>query len=368
MSSQIPIQNLYYLLLYAWDVPEQYEKVRVNAEQCHSLPNLFVQLLIGATERLLRQGLTQEYRYKQETVEGLRGKLCIGETLKYGKIPQGKTICEIDELTHDVLLNQIVFTTLEKTAHMAGVEVNNKERVQKLLRRFPTTSRISLTKEVFGRVRIHRNNRFYRFVLHLCQLLHQSLLPKEGTKGVYEFIDITHDERKMNLLFERFLMNFCKQHCRTEFPEIGRSNIEFQLSPYGMVFSQDVGQSTRLLPIMQTDVTLYNPTTGRKTILDAKYYQQTLVSRFGQQGKIRREHLSQILSYVLNQEKPDDPQSLQTEGILIYPTITEDYDIAYRYRHTDHIIRISTINLNQDWQKIEERLKDIVVRKIEFVE
>lgn len=367
MTPVIPIQNLYYLLLYVWDVPDQRNKVRVDAEKCHSLPNLFVQLLIGATERLLKYGLVQEYRNRQEEIEGLRGKLCIGETLKYGRLRQGKTICEVDELTHDVLLNQIVYSTLVNICHLDGVDNANRERVVKLIRRFPATKRIRLSSELFDKVHIHRNNRFYRLVLHLCAMLHKSLLPKESTMGDYEFIDFTRDEENMNRLFERFLMNFCKQHCREEFPEVKRTNIEFQLSPYGMVFSQDSNEAARLLPTMQTDVTLYNPTTGRRTILDAKYYQQTLTSRFGQQGKIRREHLSQILSYVVSQEKVEEPHTLGTDGILVYPTVTEDYDVAYRYRSTDHTIRISTINLNQEWRLIEARLKDIVERKIEIL-
>lgn len=366
MTSAVPIQNLYYMLLYVWDVPDQRNRVRVDAEKCHSLPNLFVQLLIGATEHLLKHGLVQEYRNRQEEIEGLRGKLCIGETLKHGRLRQGKTICEVAELTHDVLLNQIVYTTLVNVYHMDDVESANRKRVAKLIRRFPTTKRIQLSKEIFGNVHIHRNNRFYHLILHLCAMLQQSLLPKEGTKGDYEFLDFSRDEKKMNRLFERFLMNFCKYHCREEFPEVKRTNIEFQLSPYGMVFSQDNNEAARLLPTMQTDVTLYNPQTGRKTILDAKYYQQTLTSRFDTQGKIRREHLSQILSYVVSQEQTEEPHTLSTDGILVYPTVTEDYDVAYRYRNTDHTIRVSTINLNQDWQLIEARLKDIVERKIEF--
>lgn len=366
MTPTIPIQNLYYLLLYVWDVPDQRNKVKVDVEKCHILPNLFVQLLIEATERLLKHGLVQEYRNRQEEIEGLRGKLCIGSTLKYGRLRHGKTICEVDELTYDVLLNQIVYTTLSNVIHMEDVEREKKERVAKLIRRFPATKKIRLSSEVFADVHIHRNNRFCRLVLHLCAMIYQSMLPKEGSQGIYEFFDFTRDEGKMNLLFERFLMNFCKQHCRKEFPEIGRTNIEFQLSPYGMVFSQDNDEAARLLPVMQTDVTLYNKLTGRKTILDAKYYGQMLVSRFGNHSKIRREHLSQILSYVVSQENVDEPHTMHTDGILVYPTVTEDYDIVYRYRNTNHIIRVSTINLNQDWQLIEARLKDIVERKIEF--
>lgn len=356
MISIIPIQNLYYLLLYAWDVPEQKSKVRVDTERCHSLPNLFVHILIGATERLLKQGLTQEYQNKYEEIEGLRGKLCIGETLKNVLLSHGKTICEVDELTHDVLLNQIVYTTLCRVARMENVDASNKDRVQRLLRRFPATKRIRLSEKVFEMVLIHRNNRFYRFVLHLCQLLHQSLLPKEGREGAYEFLDFTQDEFKMNVLFERFLMNFCKQHCRKEYPDIHREYIDFQLTPFGMMFKQ----ASNALPTMETDVTLYNPSTGRKKIIDAKYYRETLVSKYGGQEKVRREHLSQIISYVMNQEDHNKPHTFNTSGTLVYPTINEDFDFSYRYKNTGHTIHVQTVNFNQDWRKIEERIKEII--------
>jgi hypothetical protein len=35
-------------------------------------------------------------------------------------------------------------------------------------------------------------------------------------------------------------------------------------------------------------------------------------------------------------------------------------DVSYVYKNTNHVIRISTVNLNQDWQMIEQRLKDII--------
>ena len=30
------------------------------------------------------------------------------------------------------------------------------------------------------------------------------------------------------------------------------------------------------------------------------------------------------------------------------------------YKNTNHVIHISTVNLNQDWQMIEHRLKEII--------
>ena len=54
--------------------------------------------------------------------------------------------------------------------------------------------------------------------------------------------------------------------------------------------------------MMETDVTLFNPNRQEKLILDAKFYREALVSKFGGREKVRRDHLSQILSYVMNQD------------------------------------------------------------------
>ena len=111
-----------------------------------------------------------------------------------------------------------------------------------------------------------------------------------------------------------------------------------------MTFSKSTDESYRLLPFMETDVTLFNPRSKKKIIIDAKYYKETLVSRFGESGKIRREHLSQILTYVMNQENDAAPYTKETKGVLVYPTIDTELDVSYVYKNTNHVIRVSTVN------------------------
>ena len=82
MLPKIPIENLYYLLCYAWDVNDQLNKVKVDGRNYHSLENLLATVLVMACERLLRRGLVQEYLFKELEVNGIRGKLNLEETLK----------------------------------------------------------------------------------------------------------------------------------------------------------------------------------------------------------------------------------------------------------------------------------------------
>lgn len=359
MTPKIPIQNLYYLLCYVWDVPDQRNKVKVNGEKCHSLENLLATILLNICGRLLKRGLAQSYRYELQEVESVKGKLEMSSTLKSARMRLGYTICQLDELSQDILVNQIVYNSLKRLGTMSGIDKNIRENINKTLRKFPRFSDIRLSNKIFYQVKLVRNDRTYLLALHICKLVFQSTLPKKGTSGQYEFIDFTEDEFKMNYLFERFLMNFCRRHCKEQFPQIHREYIHFQLTPFGMMFKR----ASEALPVMETDVSLYNPQTGEKKILDAKYYKETLVSKYGAKEKVRREHLSQIISYVMNQEDRDNPHSFGTSGTLVYPTIVEDFDFSYCYKDTNHMIYVATINLNQDWDKIEARIKKIVGAK-----
>ena len=356
----IPIQNIFYLLCYAWGMADMRSKVKIGISDCKTMGNLLAHILASATEELLRRGLTQEYHETEQIIEGIKGKLNVSSTLKQGRNRQGKTICHCDELSVDALINQIIYSTFSNVMRMNDIDRRNKERISKLMRRFPQTKSICITNQDFHKIRLHRNNRYYNFILKVCEMLHDSVLPDESRKGKLEFMNFVDDERQMNILFERFLLNFCKQECNETYPIVGRSHIHFQLTPTAMTFVSGTDEAIDFLPIMETDVTLYNPKTGRKTILDAKYYHETLASKFGSKGKFRREHLSQIITYVMNQEDDNDPHTKETDGILIYPTIDKDIDVSYTYKNTNHNIRVCTVNLNKDWQLIEARIKGII--------
>ena len=372
MQQKIPIENLYYLLCYAWGVSDQLDKVKVNGEKCHSLENLLSMVLLNVCDRLLRQGLVREYRYEEQEVEGIRGKLNLAETLKSGKYLYGQTICQVDELTQDVVINRVIFSTLKRLMRIEGIDENIRVRLRKTLARFPHIAEIRVTEGLLGRLlrhlpgrflrhlpgrfQGHRQNGVYSLALNVCKLIWESTLPIKGKDGRLEFVDFREDEFRMNCIFERFVMNFCKLNCREEFPEVHREYIDFQLSPFGMMF-KEAGEA---LPMMETDVTLFNPATQEKLILDAKFYREALVSKYGGKEKLRREHLSQILSYVMNQEDRSKPHTLNACGALVYPTVDEDFDFSYRYKETGHRIYVRTVNLGQPWRKIEERVKEIV--------
>jgi 5-methylcytosine-specific restriction enzyme subunit McrC len=64
-----------------------------------------------------------------------------------------------------------------------------------------------LSRALFQRVQLGRNNRHYDLLLRICSLILDSLLPGEGA-GRTRFADILADEVRMSTVFEAFVRNF----------------------------------------------------------------------------------------------------------------------------------------------------------------
>ena len=145
---RIPIQNIYYILCYAWGIGGMRGRVNVGIEKCPSLSDLLVHVLLNATDDVLKRGMAQGYFVFGDEIDGIKGKVNIGETLKQGRHLQGRMFCQYDELTSDILINQIIYSTLLNSAKIAGLSDENRDRIAKTLRRMPQTKRIRITEHM----------------------------------------------------------------------------------------------------------------------------------------------------------------------------------------------------------------------------
>lgn len=340
----IPIENIYYLLCYAWDKPEQKDNVLLSTESGLGLLDLFTKLLINSTKKLLKKGLEYNYIDTKNEVSGLKGKLEIAETLKSNILSKQKTICTFDEFSPDIINNRILFTTLKKLLKVKNLNYDLKQKIMKVLIMFPPVKIIKITDSLFKNIKFHRNNRTYEFILNICKLLNENLLPTQSD-GDLKFVDFSLDERKMNKIYENFLFNFYKTEQKIY--KVSRDIIKWKLE------AKNENIKT-YIPLMKTDITLLS--SNKKIIIDAKFYKETLSDNYGSK-KILSGNLYQIFSYLINQES-EDIRTKEAKGILLYPTTSESYELSYNYQN--HEILIKTINLNQHWTKIHTSLLQII--------
>ena len=276
MATTIPIANLYYLLAYAWDHKlSEAELVAIDADSCPDLNNLFAKILANATHHLVRRGLDRSYVPFEEETPRIRGRIDFSASEKIQTRTRGKLVCIYDELSPDVLHNQIVKATLRVLRNDPRVHADSRKRLAQSLEAFHEVGDLRVTPRDFHRVQLHRNNRAYRFILHLCELIHASLLPDKSQDGTRRFRDFTRDEKIMAKVFEDFVRNFAGRHC----PEANVSAMHI-----GWCASDLAEGTSAMLPRMITDVTVAWP--DRKLILDCKYYQEALVSAMTPCGSV----------------------------------------------------------------------------------
>lgn len=339
----IPIQNIYYLLSYAWNKLEEREIISVRSIKGNSFADLFAKVLSNGMTYVMRRGLDRGYISHQEQTSRLRGRIDFNSTLNAISLRHPTLVCQYDELSYDVLHNQIVRTTIHRLLQV-DVDKSIRKDLLYLDRRLKQISLIPLAKKHFSLVQLHSNNYFYDFLLKICELIHDNLIISEDD-GSAKFKDFLRDPKAMGRLFEEFVRNFFKKE-QSEYHVCGEI-IKWQARPLGET-------PLDMLPVMKTDVSLTSP--HRKIIIDTKYYTQALQIHYDKES-IHSGALYQLFAYLKNIDQKNGTGP-KCEGILLYPTVEKE--INFLYEIEGHKVSIKTINLKQDWKEIHDSLLSMV--------
>lgn len=334
---KIPIQNIYYLLCYAWDRLEQGQIAAVSARECTDLVDLFAVVLIHGVQHLARRGLNKGYLSCEEEIRGVRGRLDPYTTERRFLSKHGRASCTFDELSADTLPNQIIKSTLMELTRVPELNAGCRSEILRCLRELKVISEIKLRSQIFRRVQLNGNSAFYRFLLNVCEMIHDCTLPDEDS-GALLFRDFIRDERRMAYLFQYFVFNFLRIECPNV--SVFRENLQWAAeSPSALAIA--------LLPQMQTDISLI--VGSRKIIIDTKYYTETLSQFYGAQS-FHSDNLYQLVSYMKNAAYHWE----KVEGILLYPRVNQDLDEKLKILGMP--LRIKTLDLTSPWQQIHAEL------------
>ncbi len=112
--------------------------------------------------------------------------------------------------------------------------------------------------------------------------------------------------------------------------------------------------------MMITDIILENEHEDRRIIIDTKFTNILTVAQYGDGQRFKTGHIYQLYSYLRSQEFEDDPHSLSSEGMLLYPAIGVDVDEAAALQ--GHKLRFATIDLAEPTASVLEKLRQLPLR------
>ena len=336
----IPIQNIYYMLSYAFQTLQAENYKDLATENFHNTAELCAAILDKGIGIQLKHGLRRDYVSKSESLSTLQGKLNISESIKTQTMLKKQMICTYDEFSTNIQFNQIIKSTVLLLLK-ANITNSRKKSLRKLLLFFSDVNEIDL-HFVNCNQRYNRSNQNYQMLIGMCYLVYKGLLTTQnnGTTKLMDFFD----GQRMCRLYEKFLL----EYYRKEHPELtaNASQIAWQLDD----------TENQMLPRMQTDIMLSK--NNNILIIDAKYYSHMTQQQYGIHT-LHSNNLYQIFTYVKNKEFELRNYEHTVSGMLLYAQTDEDIIPNNTYHMSGNQISVLALDLNQDFSKISRTLDDI---------
>lgn len=336
----IPIQNIYYMLSYAFQTLQAENYKDLATENFHNTAELCAAILDKGIGIQLKHGLRRDYVSKSESLSTLQGKLNISESIKTQTMLKKQMICTYDEFSTNIQFNQIIKSTVLLLLK-ANITNSRKKSLRKLLLFFSDVNEIDL-HFVNWNQQYNRSNQSYQMLIGMCYLVYKGLLTTQnnGTTKLMDFFD----GQRMCRLYEKFLL----EYYRKEHPELtaNASQIAWQLDD----------TENQMLPRMQTDIMLSK--NNNILIIDAKYYSHMTQQQYGIHT-LHSNNLYQIFTYVKNKEFELRNYEHTISGMLLYAQTDEDIIPNNTYHMSGNQISVLALDLNQDFSKISRTLDDI---------
>lgn len=330
----IPIQNVYYMLAYAFQILNEDGYKSVATEQFDNVAELCAAILIKGFSLQVKRGLVREYVAEKEQLSSLRGKIEITDSIKNQTLLRQQLVCTYDEFSVNSYTNRIIKTTMSVLMH-SEIDKAYKKRIKQLMLYLNDVQKLDVHSINWAQ-NYNRNNQSYKMMISICYLVIKGLLQTttDGKTKLMQFID----EQRMCRLYEKFILEFY----RKEMPNIkaNASKIEWQID----------GTTSIMLPSLQSDIMLnYKEKT---LIIDAKYYSRTTQVQFGKHS-LHSANVFQIFTYVKNE---DVGNTGNVAGMLLYAKTDEeivpDEDVVI----SGNKISAKTLDLNCDFETIKSQL------------
>ena len=335
---KIPIKNLFYLLCYAWDVLDEADEVEVGTVEAPDLENLISSVLATHLHRLLRRGLERDYQERREDSKYLRGRIDFQETVKRMLSRRGEAHTISDDLSPDTLANRLIKASIASLLSFETLANNNREELAAMHHGLRDISPMRISPADFYRVRLHRNNREYRLLLSLCEMVHRYALPTEAGRGM-RFVDFAR--AGMWKVFQQFVTNFYRRR---------QSIYTVNAHQFSWHDSFPMHSEKVALPWLATDIVLSN--SEQRLVIDTKYVGEPF-QQWHAKSILKPTHVNQVFAYMQN-IAAKDKLNRPVDGMLLYAAVSGAFSLEWHFFGRG--LKAVSLDLSKDWRDIESQL------------
>jgi len=379
MPVKISPQTILFIIAYSFDLDWNYLEKNVERENISdfSFFELLTFVLTRWTERLIKRVLYKSFIDKTEQIKKVQGRILFHNYIKSGGVPSDKLSCKFDDLSYDILENQIIFSTLqfcrlELNKELDGLTKQRKENreslglsVFKLIRLlFPYVSIYPFSIRLFDQLLFHRMNIKYKSILSLCRYIYYcSVLKKMGEE---EFLE--PPEERMNEIFEGFLRNYLAEKLYRNGYRVDKKRVQDWV-----ILEESQGSS--FFPEIRPDIVIWKEGVPR-LVMDAKYYKIPLykVEQFYSTAgdnrdryKVHSNNLYQLITYTL---------FFNCDGLLVYAQTESGFfkgvgrikpDYYFDKKISKQKFGFYTLDLSGSLDEFKERMNKFVDMIIGYV-
>lgn len=356
-ASNIPVRNIWLLMLYASDLYRHTRDERITSiqENPDDIADLVAEILAGSVERRIKRNLSFAYQSTEAVLNRLRGRVDLLRTERGQLLRRGKIACRFDEMTIDTPRNRFVRAALTRIANVVS-RPNLARRCRALATtlarmgvgsHLPHQNDISITS--FGRLDADD-----RQMVAAARIAFDLALPNESDGTSY--LSKPYTESQWWKLFEKAVAGFytfvLKDRGWRVHPQ---RNINWPI----VRKTQNIDD---ILPSMQPDIVLDDTNSDRRIVIDTKF---TSILEYNKgwyrPESLKRDHIFQIYAYLRSQEDGGDPLWSGASGLLLYPEV-KNRKVNESVTIQGHEIRFTTIDLTAQATEIRNQLLQAIQR------
>ena len=349
---QIPIRNLWLLILYASDIYKELDAAKVAVEDNpDDIPDLIAEMLCRRVEHRIQRNLSYSYQSRDAVLNRVRGRIDLLSTERNRLLDRGKVACHFDELTIDTARNRYVRAALESISKIVkSKELAHRCRSLDIRLGHMGVSQVRASRSEVSVDRFGRHDFEDQPMVTAAHLAFHLALPTENA-GTSRLILPERDNLPwLRKLFEKGIAGFYDTVLAKDEWRVGAGKtLKWQIDDKSSGID-------KILPNMKTDIIIDNMDVGHRIVIDTKFTSIIKPGRFRE--TLSSGYLYQMYAYLRSQEGSGDLLDYKASGLLLHPSVGENVDEYVVIQN--HKIQFATVDLGATTFEIREQLLKII--------